>query len=340
MQKKRYLNQLIKLLLVVMCLFLYTSPVFPGTTRPVNLAVEFVDHAACAHIANHFNWYAESGLNINSFDSYATGMGLSAALAKGGIDGAYICLLPAINAYANAHVPIKVVAGTHLYGYGLIVNPEKIKIVQDLVSPGIHLGCTREGSPPAALLHKLQAAYDLDLNIIANARRMPPPKLLLGLKTGQLDAAFMPEQFPTMGQADGFKELINARDLWPNMQGSVLVVHQNLIKDHPNVVKKLVGLTQRGIQYIHDHPEQAGIIVARELNVMERELFPVKLAGSLQQLRVTPDVIQRSLGQKLVNTASINSEMVQEMVNYAAEIGNIKKPFPAEEILDLRFLNE
>lgn len=325
---------------MALCLLFSSSHVFSGTIRPINLAVEFVDHAACAHIANHFNWYAEMGLNVSSFDSYATGMGLSAALAKGGIDAAYICLLPAINAYANAHVPIKVVAGTHLYGYGLIVNPEKIKTVQDLASPGIRLGCTREGSPPAALLHKLQAVYDLDPNIIANARRMPPPKLLLGLKTGQLDGAFMPEQFPTMGQSDGFKELINARDLWPNMQGSVLVVHQNLIKDHPDVVKKLVGLTQRGIQYIHDNPEQAGTIVAGELNVMERDLFPVKLAGSLQQLRVKPDVIQHSLGHKLVNTASINSEMVQEMINYSAKIGNIRKPFPAQEILDLSFLHE
>lgn len=340
MQKRRCLNQLTRSLLMAMCLLLYTSPVFSGTTRPINLAVEFVDHAACAHIANHFNWYVETGLNVNSFDSYATGMGLSAALAKGGIDAAYICLLPAINAYANAHVPLKVVAGTHLYGYGLIVNPEKIKTVKDLDGPGIRLGCTREGSPPAALLHKLQAAYDLDPNIITNARRMPPPKLLLGLKTGQLDAAFMPEQFPTMGQSDGFKELINARDLWPNMQGSVLVVHQNLIKDHPDVVKKLVGLTQRGIQYIHDNPEQAGTIVSRELNVMERDLFPVKLVGSLQQLRVTPDVIQRSLEHKLVNTVSINPMMVQEMINYAAKIGYIRKAFPAEKILDLRFLHE
>ncbi len=340
MKKRQCLTQLTIPLLMAMCLFLCPSPVFSGTTRPINLAVEFVDHAACAHIANHFNWYAQTGLNVNSFDSYATGMGLSAALAKGGIDAAYICLLPAINSYANAHVPLKVVAGTHLYGYGLIVNPEKIKTVKDLASPGIRLGCTREGSPPAALLHKLQAAYDLDPKIITNARRMPPPKLLLGLKTGQLDAAFMPEQFPSMGQADGFQELINARDLWPNMQGSVLVVHENLIKENPDVVKKLVGLTQRGIQYIHDNPEQAGIIVAQELNVMERDLSPVKLAGSLKQLKVTPDVIQRSLEDKLVNTASINPEMVQEMINYAAKIGNIKKPFPAEEILDLRFLHE
>jgi NitT/TauT family transport system substrate-binding protein len=334
------MNQLRKCLFVLICLLLSPSQAFLDTTRPINLAVEFVDHAACAHIAKHHNWYAKTGLNVNSFDSYATGMGLSAALAKGGIDAAYICLLPAINAYANAHVPIKVVAGTHLYGYGLIVNPEKIKTLKDLVRPDIRLGCTREGSPPAALLHKLQTLYDLDPNLVTKARRMPPPKLLLALKTGQLDAAFMPEQFPTMGESDGFKELISARDLWPNMQGSVLVVRSNLIQDHPDVVEKLVELTRRGIQYIHDNPEQAGIIVSRELNVMEENFFPVKLADSLQQLTISPDVIQDSLEHKLVNTVSINPAMVQEMINYAAKIGYIKKAFPAKEILDLRFLNE
>ncbi|WP_300462651.1 ABC transporter substrate-binding protein [Desulfobacula sp.] len=331
-------NQVTRGLLLVICMLLSTVQAFSETSRPINLAVEFVDHAACAHIAKHHNWYAETGLNINAFDSYATGMGLSAALAKGSIDAAYICLLPAINAYANAHVPIKVVAGTHLYGYGLIVNPEKIKTVKDLSGRDIRLGCTREGSPPAALLHKLQATYDLDPNIVTKSRRMSPPKLLLALKTGQLDAAFMPEQFPTMGESDGFKELISARDLWSNMQGSVLVVRRDLIRHHPDVVEKLVGLTRRGIQYIHDNPEQASIIVARELNVMRGDIFPVKLAGSLQQLTVSPDVIQRSLDHKLVNTVSINPAMVQEMINYAAKIGSIKKPFPAEEILDLRFL--
>ena len=96
------------------------------------MAVEFTDHAACAHIAKNKGWFKEEGLNVKSFDNYLTGSALAAGLARGDINVAYICLIPAISAFANGHVNIKVVAGTHKYGYGLIVDPKKITNVKDL----------------------------------------------------------------------------------------------------------------------------------------------------------------------------------------------------------------
>ena len=48
----------------------------------VHMAVEFVDHAACAHIAKDKGWFEAEGLNITSYDNYITGVGLAAALGK------------------------------------------------------------------------------------------------------------------------------------------------------------------------------------------------------------------------------------------------------------------
>jgi NitT/TauT family transport system substrate-binding protein len=306
----------------------------------VNLAVEFVDHAACAHIARNLGWYEAAGLNVRDFDNYATGMALSAALSRGDVDAAYICLLPAINAYANAGAPLKIVAGTHRYGYGLVVNAEKIKSVQDLSAPGIRIGCTSEGSPPAALFHKLVAAYSLDASLLTDARRMPPSKLLLSLWTGQIDAAFMPEQFPTMAESAGFRELVSAVDLWPGMQGSVLVVTENFLNTHPETVETLVALTARGIRYVNEHPEDAARIVAEELTVTGKDILPVNLAGSLDMPAVSPQVIRTSLESKLENTLSIDPKAVQEAIDYAVSLGYIKRAFPAAEILELRYLHE
>ena len=107
------------------------------------------------------------------------------ALARGDINVAYICLIPAINAYANAKVPLKVVSGTHRYGYGLIVNPAKIKTVDDLQRPGIRIGCPREGSPLDALLHKAITRYHLDKSdILKKIRRMAPAKVFLAMNLG------------------------------------------------------------------------------------------------------------------------------------------------------------
>jgi len=305
----------------------------------IHMAVEFVDHAASAHIARNQGWFEAEGLNITAFDNYITGMALATALGRGDINAAYICLIPAITAYANAGVPIKIVAGTHKYGYGLLVNPDKIESVYDLENPDIRIGCPREGSPPDALLHKMIDKYQLDEDkILSKVQRMPPPKVLMALKMGQLDAGFLCEQFPTMGEELGFKGLLTAQDLWPEMQGSVLIVTDNLIRDHPEIVRKLVKVTQRATQYIHEHPEDAAAIVAGELTVVGKEVLPLEIGEVAAQLEITPEAILRSLTTKMECTTHIDPKVVQDTIDYLAELGYIRSSFKAEDILDLRFL--
>jgi NitT/TauT family transport system substrate-binding protein len=305
----------------------------------VHMAVEFVDHAASAHIARSQGWFEAEGLNITTFDNYITGMALATALGTGDINAAYICLIPAICAYANGKVPLKVVAGTHTYGYGLLVDSDKIKTVNDLEKPDIRLGCPREGSPPDALLHKMIDKYQLDKDKILNkVQRMPPPKVLMALKMGQLDAGFCCEQFPTMGEELGFKELLTAKDLWPEMQGSVLIVTDDLIRDHPEVVRKLIKVTQRATQYIHQHPEDAAAIVAGELTVAGKEVLPLEIGKIAAELVITPEAILRSLTTKMECTTDINPAVVQQEIDYLAKLGYLKSSFNAEDILDLTFL--
>jgi len=190
--------------------------------KEVGMAVEFMDHAACAYVARDKGWFAKEGLTLSVYESYVTGMALAAALARGDIQVAYICLVPAINAYANAKVPLKIIAGTHRYGYGLVVNPEKIKLIQDLEKPGIRIGSVREGGAVDVLLHKVIDHYRLDAGrILQSVWRMNPPKQILAIKAGQIDAAFLPEQWTTMAEDFGFSMVITARDVWPQMQGSV-----------------------------------------------------------------------------------------------------------------------
>ena len=313
--------------------------VFAGAgKKAIGMAVEFVDHAASAHIAKNKGWFKAEGLNITAFDNYITGMALAAALTRGDINVAYVCLIPAIGAYANGKVPLKVVAGTHKYGYGLLVDPEKIKTISDLQKSDIRIGCPREGSPPDALLHKMIDKYHFDKSrMLKKIRRMPPPKVLLALKMGQLDAGFCCEQFPTMGEELGFKVLLTAKDLWPDMQGSVLVVREDLLRDHPEIVKKLVKITERGIQYIHEHPEDAATIAAGALTVAGKKVLPLKIGKIAAGLEITPQVILRSLTTRMECTTHIDPVQVQKSVDFMAKLGYIKW-FKAEEILDLRFL--
>ncbi len=308
--------------------------------KPIRIAVEFVDHAASADIARAKGWYKAEGLKVEAFDNYITGMALAAALTRGDIDAAYICMIPAISAFSNGGVKIKVVCGTHKYGYGLIVNPKRVKNVHDLLKSDVRVACPREGSPPDALMNKLIERYNLDgKKLREKVLRMPPPKIVLALEMGEIDAGFCCEQFPTMGESMGFREIIKAEDLWPNMQGSVLVVKDRLIKEHPDIVRKLVKVTERGIDFVNKHPKEASVIVARALSVAGKKVLPLKVGKIAGRLKITPAVIEKSLTQKMIDTPSVDSASIQEEIDYMYKLGYIKKDFKAKEILDLSFLN-
>ncbi|MEA3453674.1 MAG: ABC transporter substrate-binding protein [Candidatus Caldatribacteriota bacterium] len=318
--------------------FTFFGECFSEKEISIGMAVEFMDHAACAYISQDKSWFEEEGLNLASYESYVTGMALASALARGDIQVAYICLIPAINVYANAKIPIKIVAGTHKYGYGLVVNVKNVKTIKDLENPGIRIGCVREGGAVDVLLHKTIDKYDLDKNkILNNVQRMNPSKQVLAIKAGQLDAAFLPEQWATMAEESGFKMLLMSQEIWPEIQGSVLVVKDKLIRDHPDLVGKLVKVSQKATGWINQHPQEAAEIVARQLQEAGGSLFPVEIADIATKTEITPEVLLRSMN-RLEYTTDIDLAVIQDAIDYIARLGYIKNSFKAEDILDLSFI--
>ncbi len=334
------MKKLFMLLLAGLLIFVYFGGGAAQEETPLGMAVEFTDHAACAYISQDKGWFEEEGLSITTYESYETGMALAAALARGDIQVAYMCLVPAIDVFANAKVPIKIIAGTHKYGYGLVVNPDKVKTIQDLEKPDIRLGCVREGGAVDVLLHKIIDKYNLkEEKIISNIRRMSPPKQILAIQSGQLDAAFLPEQWSTMAEEFGFRMLLMSQEVWPEMQGSVLVVKEELIKNHPDLVKKLVRVSQRATNWANQYREEAAEVVARQLQKAGGSLFPVEDADLVSKIEITLKVLLKSMN-RLEYTININPLIVQETINYVANLGYIKSSFQAEDILDLSFIEE
>ncbi len=281
--------------------------------QSIGMAVEFNDHAACAYVANENNWYEDEGIDLTTYESYATGMQLTSALARGDIQVAYICLSPAILAYSRG-VPLVIVSGTHKHGYGLVASPD-ITNISDL--NGATIGCVPEGGKVDILLNRMIREYDLkDVRI----QRMEPLKQVIALGTGRIDAAFLPEHHATAAESNGFQMLITSHELWDNVQGSVLIVKQELIDDDPETVRKLVQVTQKATDRVNDNPNEAAVILAKELDS-------------------NPAIIKKSMS-RLNYTTSIDAESVQEMIDYMVELGYIEEGMRAEDMLDTRFLQE
>src|SRR5882724_5916277 len=77
---------------------------------------------------------------------------------------------------------------------------------------------------------------------------MPPPDMPGALAAKAIDAYFVGEPFPAKAEMDGSgRVLYYAKDIWPHFISCVLVAHEKLIHDRPEVVRDLVrGIAESG----------------------------------------------------------------------------------------------
>ena len=121
------------------------------------------------------------------------------------------------------------------------------------------------------------------------------------------------------------------------MQGSVLVVKEELIRDYPEVVEKLVKISQKATDWINQYPQASAEIVARQLQEAGGNLFPVEITAIATKTEITPEVLLRSMN-RLEYTTDIDLAVIQEAIDYVAQLGYIKSSFKAGDILDLSFV--
>lgn len=307
----------------------------------MTVAVEFTSHAAAAFVAMEKGWFGEAGLQIRKFDCYVTGTALSAALARGDVEMALMCLSPAINAYKNGKVPLKIVAGLHEYGYGMVGNPKKIRSLDDLTKKETVLACVNEGSATDVVFHKVFQNRHLPFkDIMARARRMPPPKAILALETGLVDAVLCPEHYVSKARNSGFAVMLNMEDLekvWPGLQGSVVIVTETFLQEHPETVRAFVNVIARSIGFLNTHPDEAAPILARAFSEREEEIFPREISDACKATRTDETAFKESITKGMVNRIQLNLKSIQEVIDYMVFLGYIPS-FSADEIVDQRFL--
>ncbi len=304
-----------------------------GKTVDLNMAVEYTDHAASFYYAQGKALFHDAGININDVKVYASGVGVAAAFTKGGFDVSYMCLVPAIFTYANGGVPIKIIAGTHKNGYALVVNSAAIKKLSDLEKDGIKIANGPQGTSTSFLQKLMVEKEGLDSDKIqANTVQMNAAKQLMALRNGKVDAIFVPEHFASLAASfPGMEMLIKSSDIWPDMQGSVLVVTEDLLTSHPEVVEKLKEINKQSIQLMNENPEDAAEIVAQVLNI-NQTMVKDETESPEADLDVTPEIAAASM-RNIKMTSDVSVEEVQAVIDKMYELGYLTKTFKAEEIM-------
>jgi len=227
----------------------------------VGLGVEFNTHATPVWVALHNGVFSKYGINVGSVLKFRTGLELAAALARGDVKVGWACLGPAL-LIIDKGIPVKIVAKVHNHGYALVVNSSRIRGIEDLngaiiYSPG-------KGSPCYLLLLKIEDVYHIKFKAI---KFMSPATLLSALLSGEVYAAALSEHYASVAESKGLKVLVRSQDVWPDMPGSYLVVDNEFLKAHPELVKKLIQVTHEGVESIRHNLSYTALVDSKVLGV-------------------------------------------------------------------------
>jgi NitT/TauT family transport system substrate-binding protein len=253
------------------------------------------------------------------------------ALFAKGVDATFIGPNPAINAWAKSKgQAIKIISGAASGGVSFVVNPAKIKDLNDLKGKKIatpQLGNTQD----VALRYYLKKEKNLVANKDGSGDVAVIPQensqTIETFKSGQIDGAWVPEPFASrLILESGGKKLLDEKDLWPSKQFVIthLIVRQEFAKEHPDLVKKLVEATVESTAFLNDHQAEAKKIVNDQITALtQKSIKPEVLDAAFKEITFTNDPIASSL---------------TEGAAHAQEIGLLDK-VDLNGIYDLSYLN-
>ncbi|MFF3763495.1 aliphatic sulfonate ABC transporter substrate-binding protein [Streptomyces sp. NPDC001922] len=253
------------------------------------------------------------------------------ALNSEGIDIGWIGPSPSINGYAKSHGEgLKIISGSASGGVSLVVNPKKIKSLDDLKGKTIatpQLGNTQD----VALLNYLsEKGYKVDPNsgkgdvTVARTDNKVTP---VAFKSGSVDGAWVPEPTASKLVAEGGKVLLDEKKLWKDGKFVItnLIVSQKFLKEHPDVVEAVLRGSVKTNDWIKGNPDAAKKAINDALKAEAgKPLPPEVLDPAFRHVEVTDDPLASTLGTE---------------AGHAVKAGLLDKP-NLKGIYDLRLLNK
>ena len=223
------------------------------------------------------------------------------AIFSDAIDATYIGPNPAINAFTRSNgEAIRIVAGATSGGASLVVKPS-IGKAADLKGKKIatpQLGNTQDVALRAWLKgqgFKTDQQGGGDVHIVPQENS----QTLETFKSNQIAGAWVPEPWATrLVQEGGGKVLLDERTLWPGGQfvTTHLMVRTKFLREHPDVVERLVQGHLAATQYLNREPADAQKVVNAGIAKLTQKALPeAVIAAAWNNMTFTFDPISSSL---------------------------------------------
>ncbi len=219
-------------------------------------------------------------------------------------------------------VPVKICYLGHRDGSEVVVSKySSIRSLKDL--KGKTVAIPSPFSNQNFVFRKLMTDHGMDQQDI-NFVILPPPDMPTSLASGAIDAYFVGEPFCAKAELDGTgRVLYYARDIWPNFISCALVVHEDLIKNNPEIVHDLVrGIAESGA-WAETHRAEAAKLVSPYFRQDQKVLNYVLTADPkrVSYVNLTP--------------TDEDLQMIQDM---GMELGLLTMPIPMSELIDRDFV--
>jgi NitT/TauT family transport system substrate-binding protein len=253
------------------------------------------------------------------------------ALNSGSIDIGWIGPSPAINGYTKARGKnLRIIGGSASGGVKLVVNPEKIRSIEDVEGKRIatpQLGNTQD---VAFLNWAADQGWKVDpqsgkgdVTVVRSDNKVTPD----AYKAGSIDGAWVPEPTASKLVAEGGKVLLDEASLWPDEKFVItnIIVSQTFLEKHPKVVEAVLRASVETNKWIKANPEEAKAAANRQLAADTGKALPAEvLDPAWKSIQVTDDPLAATLDAQ---------------AEHAVKAGLLDKP-DLEGIYDLTLLNK
>lgn len=185
------------------------------------------------------------------------------ALNGGSLDIGFIGPSPAINGYVKSKgANLRIVSGSASGGVKLVVNPDKIKTLDDI--KGKRIATPQKGNTQdVAFLNWIaEKGWKVDpesgkgdVSVVRTDNKVTPD----AFKQGSIDGAWVPEPTASKLVSDGGSVLLDETTLWPDKKFVItnVIVSQKFLKEHPDVVEAVLRGTVKTNEWINANPDRA-----------------------------------------------------------------------------------
>jgi len=307
-------------------------------SEPVTLRLGYfpnVTHASAIVGVESGIFKKKLGSNVNlELHTFNSGTEALQAFQAEALDASYIGPSPTISAWTKLNKGVKIVSGSASGGAYFVVN-KSINSAADLkgkVVASPQLGNTQDVALRTWLKSKglntdTTGGGDVQIRPQDNATT------LNAFKTGELVGAWVPEPWATrLVTEGGGKILVNEADLWP--QGKFvttqLIVTTSFLKDHPDVVQKLVDGQVAANDYIKTNPFDAQTDVSNNIAKITGKPIPGDLViASFKNIEFTDDPIASSLVKNNKDAAAIEGLTSAESLKGIYDLSFLNKALKA-----------